>query len=101
MFFIDKIMFDLYYCINSTKHCEIKKILAYYSKYKLVTFSNAIMNAILHDSGRRQVLMIKHVICLVQGNEHKDRALTTVVVFELCHIFRYLSSSSISSFNHR
>ena len=27
----DKIMFDRYYCINSTKHCEMmKKILAHY-----------------------------------------------------------------------
>ena len=23
MFINDKIMFELYYCINSTKHCEI------------------------------------------------------------------------------
>ena len=26
----DKIMFDHYYCINSIKHCEMKKILAHY-----------------------------------------------------------------------
>ena len=26
----DKIMFDRYYCINSTKHCENEDILAHY-----------------------------------------------------------------------
>ena len=43
MFINDKIMFDLYYCINSTNIAKMKKILAQYSKYELVTFSNAIM----------------------------------------------------------
>ena len=36
----DKIMFDRYYCINSTKLSKMKKILVHYI-YNLITFSYA------------------------------------------------------------
>ena len=38
----DKIMFDHYYCINSTKYCKNENILAHYIFYN-ITFSYASM----------------------------------------------------------
>ena len=51
----DKIMFDRYYCIISTKHCENEeKISALYFN----TSSHFPHKSPTHDSGRGQVLII-------------------------------------------
>ena len=50
----DKIVFDRYYCINSTKHCENEENIG---TLYFITSSQFRDNA-MHDSGRGQVLMI-------------------------------------------
>ena len=46
----------------------------------------------MHDSGRGQVLVICHVICFqMQGNEHKDRVLTTVWSYLSCVTYSVVS----------
>ena len=66
----DKIMFDRYYCINSAKHCQMKKTLAHYI-YNLITFSYAItLLKRMHDSDPVQILIILHVLCVAPGNKH-------------------------------
>ena len=61
----DKIMFDRYYCINSTKQ--------YWHTifYNLTTYSYAItLSKTMRDSGPVQILIILHALCVAPGNEH-------------------------------
>ena len=51
----DKIMFDRYYCMNSTKHCENEEILAHYILQPYYIF---LREYAMHDSGRGQELII-------------------------------------------
>ena len=70
MLMTDKIMFDCYYCINSTKHCENEEnIGALYC----ITPSHYLNDYAVQNLGRGQLLIIKHVICVMPGtgNEHK------------------------------
>ena len=63
----DKIMFDRYYCINSTKHCENEEnIGALY----FITSPHFLRESAMQYSGRGQVLIILHVLCVMPGNEH-------------------------------
>ena len=51
----DKIMFDRYCCINSTKHCENEENIG---RYILFPHHIFLRDNAMHDSGRGQVLMI-------------------------------------------
>ena len=62
-----KIMFDRYYCINSTKHCENEE---YIGALYFITAPHFPHESDMQDSGRGQVLIIKHVLCVMPGNEH-------------------------------
>ena len=57
----DKIMFDRYYCIKSTKHCENDEKYWHTIFNNLITFSYASIKYAMLDSGRGQVLITKHV----------------------------------------
>ena len=64
----DKIMFDRYYCMNSTQHCENEEnIGALY----FITSSHFPMRVRYTRFGPRSVLIIKYVLCVMPGNEHK------------------------------
>ena len=49
----DKIMFDRYYCINSTKHCENEKKYWHTIFYSLTTFSYASTLCKIRTSSRK------------------------------------------------
>ena len=51
----DKIMFDRYYCMNSTKHCENEEILTHYI---LQPHHILLREYAMHDSGQGQELII-------------------------------------------
>ena len=52
----DKIMFDLYYCIYSTKHCENEENIS--TLYFITSSHFFLCDNAMHDSGPGQVLMI-------------------------------------------
>ena len=72
----DKIMFDRYYCINSSNHWENEEnIGALY--FITITFSYlSTLFKTMHDSGPVQTLIILHVLCVAPGNKHNSRAST-------------------------
>ena len=51
----NKIMFDRYYCINSTKYCENEETI---SALYFITSSHFLSDYAMRDSGRGQVLII-------------------------------------------
>ena len=64
-----KIMFDLYYCINSANHCENEENIG--ALYNLITFSYAsTLLKTMHDSGPVQILIMLHVLYVTPGNKH-------------------------------
>ena len=70
----DKIMFDHYYCINSAKHCKMKKKKHSGGLY-FITSSHfptrvRFKKKNMHDSGPVQILIILHVLCVAPGNKH-------------------------------
>ena len=52
----DKIMFDRYYCINSTKHCENEENIG--ALYYITSSQVFLREYAMHDSGHGQVLII-------------------------------------------
>ena len=58
MFMNDKIMFDRYYCINSTKHCENEENIGALYFITSSQFTTRVAEYTLQDSGRGQFLMI-------------------------------------------
>ena len=65
----DKIRFDRYYCINSTKHCENEENIGALYFIAPPHFSTRVLKS-MQDSGRGQVLIIQHVLCVMPGDVH-------------------------------
>ena len=60
----DKIIFDRYYCINSTQTNEIMV----YTPHRIFIRVKAFIFILVPDG--LQYLIYKHVLCVVPGNEH-------------------------------
>ena len=65
----DKIMFDHYYCINSTKYCENEEIIAALYFTTLSHFPTRVRYAWLGP--RSSTHDLAHALVLMPGNEHK------------------------------
>ena len=73
----DKIMFDRYYCINSTKYYLKGRKHWHTLFYNLIKFSYAsTLFKIMHDSGPVQIIIILHVLCVAPGNKHNKKPCT-------------------------
>ena len=65
----DKIMFGRLYCINSAKHCENEENIG--ALYFITSdFPTRISYA---RFGPRSLLIIKHLLCVMPGNEHNKK----------------------------
>ena len=66
----DKIMFDLYYCINSANHFKNEENIGSLN-FITSTFSyESSLLKTMHELGTAQSLIILHVLCVAPGNKH-------------------------------
>ena len=65
----DKIMFDIYYCINSANHCKNEENIGALYFITSSHFPSSLLKTI-HDSGPVQLLKILHMLCVTPGNKH-------------------------------